>query len=89
MNRIIVTIAAAAVLASPYFSQRRKNSPGPDFTLKNYDGSEVKMADFKSKIVVLEWFSYECPFCRYHYEKSSTMNDLAANTKTKTSSGSR
>jgi peroxiredoxin len=50
----------------------------PDFALKNYDGKEYKLADLKGKIVVLEWFNYECPFSRYNYEKTTADNDLAA-----------
>jgi peroxiredoxin len=50
---------------------------GRNFTLENYDGTQVSLADFKGKIVVLEWFNYKCPFCVYHYETESTMHDLA------------
>lgn len=49
----------------------------PDFALKNYDGKEYKLSDYKGKIIVLEWFNYECPFCRYHYETTTEMVDLA------------
>ena len=48
-----------------------------DFTLTNYDGREVSLADFEGKIVVLEWLNYDCPFVKYHYETASTMVDLA------------
>jgi len=27
--------------------------------------------------VVLEWLNFECPFVKYHYEKTNTMIDLA------------
>jgi peroxiredoxin len=84
MNRIFLTIAAAAALAVPIlFAADEKTSKAPDFTLKNYDGTEVKLADYAGKIVVLEWFNYECPFVKYHYEKATTMNDLAAKYKDK------
>jgi peroxiredoxin len=49
----------------------------PLFTLTNYDGKEVSLADFEGKIVVLEWLNYDCPFVKYHYETASTMVDLA------------
>ncbi|HCO92406.1 MAG TPA: thioredoxin family protein [Phycisphaerales bacterium] len=55
----------------------------PDFVLKNHDGKEVKLADYKGKIVVLEWMNQECPFVKYHYEKKSTMKELAARYKDK------
>jgi peroxiredoxin len=48
----------------------------PDFTLTSYDGKTVKLSDYAGKIVVLEWFNYECPFCRYNYEKTTVVNDL-------------
>lgn len=41
------------------------------FTLTNYDGNDVSLSDYKGKIVVLEWFNYECPFVRYHYEDAN------------------
>ena len=84
MNRIIIKIAAIAVLAMPmmlYASQ--KPVKAPDFKLKNYNGKEVKLADYKGKIVVLEWINQECPFVKYHYEKKPTMNELAARYKKK------
>jgi len=82
MNRTILTIAAAAFLAVPIIlAADQEPLKAPEFTLKNYDGNEVKLADYKGKIVVLEWFNYECPFVKYHYEKASTMKDLAARYK--------
>lgn len=40
----------------------------PDFTLKDLDGKDVKLSDFKGKVVVLEWFSPTCPACKYAYD---------------------
>jgi peroxiredoxin len=40
----------------------------PDFTLKNAKGDEVKLSDFKGKIVVLEWINFDCPWCKAHYD---------------------
>ena len=39
----------------------------PAFTLKDLDGKEHSLADFKGKTVVLEWF---CPTCPYSGAKS-------------------
>lgn len=83
MNKIMITIAAAIVLAVPMIAAEEKNTKAPDFTLKNYDGTEFKLSDLQGKIVVLEWFNYECPFVKYHYEKASTMKNLAAKYKNK------
>ena len=34
----------------------------PAFKLKDLDGKEHTLADFKGKTVVLEWFSSKCPW---------------------------
>ena len=49
----------------------------PDFTLQSFDGKTVKLSDYDDKIVVLEWFNFECPFSKYHYETVQTMANLA------------
>ena len=48
----------------------------PDFTLKNASGKEVSLADYKDKIVVLEWVNFDCPIVKKHY-KDQTMQKLA------------
>ena len=84
MKKTLMMLTIAAVLVSPIsLYAEGKSAKAPDFVLKNYDGKEVKLADLKGKIVVLEWFNYECPFVKYHYEKASTMKDLAAKHKVK------
>ena len=82
MNRKITKIAALAILAIPMMLfANQKPVKAPDFKLKNHDGKEVKLADYKGKIVVLEWINHECPFVKYHYETKPTMNELAARFK--------
>lgn len=41
----------------------------PAFTLKDTKGNEVKLSDYTGKIVVLEWFNPDCPFCEGVYKK--------------------
>ena len=84
MNRIIIKTAALIILAIPMMLYaNEKPVKAPDFSLKNYDGKEFKLLDFKGKIVVLEWINPECPFVRYHYEKKSTIKELAKKYKEK------
>ena len=47
----------------------KKDEPkvAPDFTLKDLDGKERKLSEFKDKWVVLEWTNYTCPFVKKHY----------------------
>jgi peroxiredoxin len=51
--------------------------PAPDFTLKDLDGKTVKLADFKGKTVVLEWFNPDCPAVVAGHTKG-TLKDMAA-----------
>ena len=41
----------------------------PVFALKDLDGKEVKLSDYKGKIVVLEWFQPSCPYCDAGYKE--------------------
>jgi cytochrome oxidase Cu insertion factor (SCO1/SenC/PrrC family) len=46
-------------------------SPAPDFTLPDLDGKPVHLADYRGKVVVLEWFNPECPFVKASHSKGS------------------
>ena len=49
-------------------------SPGaaaPDFKLKDLSGKTVSLADFKGKVVVLEWFNPECPYVKASHTRGS------------------
>lgn len=37
--------------------------PAPDFTLKNLDGKEVSLSDYKGKIVMVNFWATTCGFC--------------------------
>lgn len=41
--------------------------PAPAFALKDLDGQEHTLAEYKGKTVVLEWFSPACPTCQWAY----------------------
>ncbi|RPJ31290.1 MAG: thioredoxin family protein [Verrucomicrobiaceae bacterium] len=41
--------------------------PAPAFTARNLKGEAVSLADFKGKVVVLEWVNFGCPFVKKHY----------------------
>jgi peroxiredoxin len=41
--------------------------PAPAFDVKDIDGKEQSVDQYKGKILVLEWNNPECPFVRKHY----------------------
>ncbi|HUS73906.1 MAG TPA: redoxin domain-containing protein [Sedimentisphaerales bacterium] len=55
----------------------------PGFTLSSFDGKTISLSDYRGKIVVLEWFNYECPFVLRHYGLPNTMVELAKKYKDK------
>ncbi len=63
--------------------EMKAEKKAPQFTLNSFDGKTVSLSDYRGKIVVLEWFNFECPFIRYHYDTVSTMVGLANKFKDK------
>ena len=49
-------------------------APAPAFDLKDLEGKIVKLADFKGKTVVLEWFNPDCPLVRNSHTKGSLVS---------------
>lgn len=49
--------------------------PAPDFTGTDINGKTIHLSDYKGKIVVLESYNPECPFCQHHYG-SGAMQEL-------------
>lgn len=43
-------------------------APAPEFTLKDLDGKDHKLADYRGKWVVIEWINPSCPFVKKFYE---------------------
>ena len=84
MNKLSILALAGFALAGAAFATgdgKQEPAPAPKaapaaelgkaapaFALKDIAGKEVKLADYKGKIVVLEWFQPSCPVCQAHYK---------------------
>lgn len=55
--------ALGSLAAAPAIGER-----APAFTLKDSNGKEHSLSDFKGKFVVLEWLNHDCPFVRKFYD---------------------
>jgi peroxiredoxin len=78
------TLAALllALTAAPLAATAAEvGQPAPDFTLTDLDGKPVRLADFKGKIVVLEWFNPGCPFVVAAHTKGSLVDAAARASK--------
>jgi hypothetical protein len=72
-------VASAALPLLPRLAQATPSvgAPAPDFSLPDQDGAMHRLADYRGKIVVLEWTNHECPYVRKHYG-SGNMQALQA-----------
>ncbi|HEY1489907.1 MAG TPA: redoxin domain-containing protein [Verrucomicrobiae bacterium] len=78
--KTIITLSAALALAVSAFAVEI-GKPAPDFTGTDINGKTVKLADYKGKIVVIESYNSDCPFCHNHYATGAMQElqrDLAA-----------
>lgn len=79
---LVLAILALAIAGSPSQADPGAKSPvigkaAPDFALKDLAGNDVKLASFKGKVVVLEWFNPGCPFVK----RSHTVGSLVDTAK--------
>lgn len=70
-----------AFLACPAFALEA-GSPAPAFVMSDIEGKEQSPAQYKGKVVVLEWNNPGCPFVRKHYD-SGNMQALQKEAKEK------
>ena len=62
----LATLITAA-LAAPAFAAPVVGQPAPAFSAKDTSGKAHSLADYKGRLVVLEWVNHECPFVGKHY----------------------
>jgi peroxiredoxin len=81
MKRSFLALASTTLLglAAPAFAAdtAEVGKPAPAFTLKDDAGKEHSLAQYKGKVVVLEWTNPECPFVQRHYQ-ADTMQKTQA-----------
>ena len=53
--------------------------PAPDFTGTDINGQAVHLSDYKGKIVIIESYNSDCPYCHNHYA-TGAMQDLQKQT---------
>ncbi len=74
MKRTIISLALVG-MATAAFAAAEIGKLAPDFTATDINGKTVRLSDYKGKIVVLESFNLECPFCANHFN-TGAMQEL-------------
>lgn len=73
-NKLMTALMILLSLTNLAVAEVRPNTAAPDFTLKDMNGADRKLSDFKGKYVVLEWFNKDCPYVKKHYGGSNMQN---------------
>jgi peroxiredoxin len=81
MKRIIATLALLGLMNAA-FAAAEIGKPAPDFTATDINGKPHKLSDYKGKVVVLESYNLDCPFCANHF-KTGAMQELQADLASK------
>jgi peroxiredoxin len=70
------TLAAALAVPALSLPTHALAKPAPAFSARDVDGKGRSLAEFKGKVVVLEWVNEGCPYVKKHY--SGNMQGLQA-----------
>ena len=71
MNKILTSLLSLASFIAVAAAAPQVGKPAPEFTLTDSDGKTHNLADFKGRIVVLEWLNHGCPFVKKHYDSGN------------------
>ncbi|MGE3479591.1 MAG: redoxin domain-containing protein [Dongiaceae bacterium] len=70
-NTFIVFALIVLSFAFPANAAPQIGQPAPSFFATDSFGKNVSSADFKGKMVILEWTNHDCPFVRKHYNSGN------------------
>ncbi|MGD0744727.1 MAG: redoxin domain-containing protein [Verrucomicrobiota bacterium] len=79
MNKTLACFTALMVVLTAQAVEIGK--PAPDFTATDINGKTVKLSDYKGRIVVIESYNSDCPYCHNQYKTGAMQalqRDLAA-----------
>jgi peroxiredoxin len=82
MKKTIFGMLALMLTTTIALADAAVGKPAPDFTAKDINGKTHKLSDYKGKIVVLEAYNLDCPYCANHF-KTGAMQELQAETTAK------
>lgn len=68
----VAALAPRGLLAPvPAEAVAKVGAPAPAFTTGATTGKAVSLADYRGRIVVLEWTNHDCPYVRKHYDTTN------------------
>lgn len=77
MKTSLLTTLLFALTHFAAFAEAQVGKTAPDFAARDLNGKTHRLADYKGKIVVIESYNLDCPFCANHF-KAGAMQELQA-----------
>jgi peroxiredoxin len=71
---LLATVFWLAILTP---APARAGQPAPEFSGTDIFGKSHRLSDYRGKVVVVEAYNFDCPFCANHY-KTGSMQALQA-----------
>lgn len=69
--KLLITATTLGLLAITSTFAAEVGKAAPSFSTKNVKGADITLADYKDKVVVLEWLNFDCPFVKKHYSSKN------------------
>lgn len=76
-TNLILLVAGLLWLPGGVLFEARSGQAAPEFTGTDIQGKTHRLSDYRGKVVVLEAYNPECPFCANHY-RTGAMQALQA-----------
>ena len=67
-TKLLVIACASATFSLAHNKGPELGKMAPDFKKNDIEGKEVSISDNKGKVIVLSWFSKDCPFDKKHHQ---------------------
>ena len=67
MKKLITIFGLMALATAGAFAAAEIGKAAPDFTATDINGKTVHLSDYKDKVVVLESYNQDCPFCHNQF----------------------
>lgn len=70
LKKLLLSVAVICAVSTSSLAIE-SGQPAPNFTVKDVNGKEQSIGEYKGKIIVLEWNNPDCPFVGKHYGSGS------------------